>query len=155
MSFLEVISPAWALKRAENRAKLDAYRRAANIQASYDGASRGRDTQGWTSVSGGSAIAESMPALHTLRNRARDLVRNSWVGARAVDVMKNNFIGTGIQPSVDGDTEFERELKKWARSTACDANGQLNLYGIQAQVAGAVFESGEALVIRIRERSGS
>lgn len=155
MKFIEKIAPGWALSRAENRAKLEAYRRAADIQASYDGASRGRDTDGWTSVSGGSAIAETAPALHLLRNRSRDLVRNSWVGARAVDVMKNNFIGTGIRPSVDGDTEFEFELKRWARSTACDANGQLNLYGIQAQVAGAVFESGEALVLRVRERAGS
>lgn len=145
---IATISPSWAAKRAKSRAILQAYGKARGIQARYEGASRGRRMDGWRTVSSGSANAEIGPALSLLRNRARDLSRNTWVGRRAASVIVHNTIGTGIRPSMDGDSEAERMIKAWARSTECDADGMYNLYGLQALMWRTRFEGGEALIVR-------
>ncbi len=133
------ISPATQLKRARARAALDIVGRA------YDGAKTGRRTSGWT-TGGNSANAEITPALSLLRNRSRDLVRNNPYAAKAINSLVSNAVGTGITPTLsDGQALWQ----KWA--TECDADGQLDFYGLQMLVARTVRESGECLV-RLRYR---
>lgn len=133
------ISPSAQLKRARSRAALQL------VERSYDGAKTGRRTSGWT-TGGTSANAEIAPAITLLRNRSRDLVRNNPYAAKAINSLVSNAIGIGITPTLsDGQTLWQ----KW--STECDADEQLDLYGLQMLAARTVRESGECLV-RLRYR---
>jgi lambda family phage portal protein len=120
-----------------------------SIQARYEGAGVGRRFDGWQTVGAGSANAETYSGLVRIRDRARDLVRNNWAANRAVSVIANNVVGTGIIPS-STNPQIEAALIAWADTTACDADGLLTLYGLQAQVMRSVAESGECLVLRER-----
>jgi len=133
------ISPATQLQRARARAALSLVERA------YDGAKTGRRTSGWT-TGGTSANAEIAPAMTLLRNRSRDLVRNNPYAAKAINALVSNAIGIGITATLsDGQDLWNTWVKE------CDAEGQLDFYGLQLLVARTVRESGECLV-RLRYR---
>ncbi|WP_372624340.1 phage portal protein [Falsiroseomonas sp.] len=95
--------------------------------------------------SGGSATAEVGMAAPTVARRARDAVRNDPYASRIVDLWTGNAVGAGIttrwpdQPHADA-------WRRWAESTGCDAEGRLDLYGLQALAMRAVVESGECFV---------
>ena len=133
------ISPSAGLQRARARQALQL------VERSYDGAKTGRRTSGWTTGSA-SANAEISPAITLLRNRSRDLVRNNPYAAKAINSLVSNAIGIGITPTLSDGQEL---WKKWA--TECDADGQLDLYGLQMLAARTMRESGECL-IRLRYR---
>src|ERR1043166_9352710 len=84
------IAPRWTLKRQRARIALDLFQR------HYDAASHGRRTQGWRKSSG-DANAVIGPALTTLREHARDLVRNNPYAESAVTTIVNHAVGWGIQ----------------------------------------------------------
>ena len=142
----------WPFNRDKNAAadldKLNKARiRAATnlLERSYDGAKTGRRTSGWTTGSN-SANAEIAPALSLLRNRSRDLVRNNPYAAKAINTLVSSTIGTGITPTLaDGQAIWDQ----WAAE--CDADGQLDFYGLQMLAARTMRESGECLV-RLRYR---
>ena len=71
----------------------------AALTRGYDGAAKGRRTDGWRAP-GTSADAEIAVAGGLLRDRMRDLVRNNPHAAKAVSVLVNNIVGAGIM--VDG-----------------------------------------------------
>lgn len=114
----------------------------------YEGAKTGRRIDDWM-TSGTSANAEIGTAGSRLRDRARDLVRNNCYGSKAMEIFVGNAIGTGIIPQARTQSE---ELNKqimaaWEIWTSvCDVDGDLDFYGIQALVAGAMFESGECFI---------
>lgn len=150
-------SPVAGNKRYRARA-VDAFRR------SYEGASTGRRTDGWTTA-GTDANAEIRPGVKRLRERARDMVRNNAYAARIVNVLVSNTIGPGIvgnfkvftdqNLSTEADGDGARRLfKQWAESTACDFSGQLNLAGLQAQAMLTIVQSGGVIVRRIRVKPG-
>ncbi|WP_337875676.1 phage portal protein [Elioraea sp.] len=95
--------------------------------------------------SGGSANAELGLAAATVARRARDAVRNDPYAARIVDLWTGNAVGAGITTRWP-DGAHGRAWQRWAESTACDAEGRLDLYGLQALVMRAVVESGECFV---------
>lgn len=141
------------------RATLDRYTEQAryhaetyrNARAAYDGASRGRRTAGWTSVSSDSVNAENEGSLQILRDRCRDLARNTWAGRRAVNSLKHNVVRNGIRPAIKGNDEVEARIKKWARYPwLCDADERKNLYGIQSLAFATMVQSGEAFIVRRR-----
>lgn len=124
----------------------------------YDGASRGRRTQGWRAVSS-DANSEIGAAGGRLRDVARDLVRNNAHAARAVNVITNNVIGSGIIPSVVTKRDNQRKpledlLKSHFDTTDCDTEGRHDLYGLQALAMRTIIESGE-VIIRMRPRRAS
>jgi lambda family phage portal protein len=134
-------SPQRGLKRARARAAME-------IVASYEGAQTGRRTEGWITA-GGSANAEIQGASGRTRNRVRDLVRNNCHLRKAVRIFQNNAVATGIIPMADtGDTGLNKiidsEFKSWAKY--CDADGQLDFYGIQQLIARTERISGECIV---------
>jgi len=95
--------------------------------------------------SGGSANAEVGRAAATVARRARDAVRNDPYASRIVDLWTGNAVGAGITTRWPDDAHG-RAWQRWAESTACDAEGRLDLYGLQALAMRAVVESGECFV---------
>ncbi|NEW96636.1 phage portal protein [Rhodopseudomonas sp. BR0G17] len=133
-------APQTGLRRAAARVGLD------NVRI-YDGAKGGRRADGWRATNA-SANVEVKAALPRLRARSRDLVRNTWWGARIQRVTVAHAVGTGIVPKPNtGDKTLDRKVlqawKKWARH--CDHEGQLNFDGLLGLAADCIVESGEVL----------
>lgn len=138
------VSPKWGFKRLQ-------FRQAINL---FEGASRGRRTKGWRTPDT-SIQADTRRGLALLRARARDLAQNNPYAAAAHRELPANIIADGITPHVDLKTPEERApaealVKGWFDTTACDFDGRLNFYGIEALVAETVVEAGECLVRRHR-----
>ena len=138
---IEYVSPERALRRATARQAAEAVR-------SYDGAMVGRRTNGWQ-ANGASANREIKGALPRLRNRSRDVVRNTWWGARIKSIVVAETVGTGFTPKFNtGNKALDRRAlkawKQWAKK--CDAEGQLTFNGLTALGVGAIVEAGEVLV---------
>jgi lambda family phage portal protein len=136
------VAPRWTLRRMRARSAVEVLRR------HYEGAGTGRRTQGWRR-SAGDANAVAGPALAKLREHARDLVRNNPYAESALSTIVDHAVGWGIvgKPT----PKNERALgawKAWAETTACDADGRCDLYGLQKLVFRTVVESGECLVRR-------
>ena len=98
----------------------------------------------WT-PSSGSANVEVAGAAATVARRARDAVRNDPYAARIVDLWTGNAVGAGITTRWP-DSAHATAWRRWAESTACDAEGRLDLYGLQALAMRAVVESGECFI---------
>jgi lambda family phage portal protein len=82
-----------------------------------------------------------------VRNRARDLRRNTPYGTKIVQGIASNLIGTGILASC-ADAGFLSIFNQWADSTFSDSMGKTNYYGIQKLAVEALVESGEVLIVR-------
>lgn len=84
-----------------------------------------------------------------IRNRARYLVANSAVAARAVQAFVDNVVGPGIMllPKI-GSKELKAVLlDNWNTWTdVADVDGLHNLYGLQALAVRMVFIDGEVFV---------
>lgn len=152
---IAVISPRLAAERAMNEVRLQ------NLEylktRAYDGANKSARTAGWSS-SGTSARTETQSAIVTLRNRSREMVRNNANAKKAIRVIANNTIGTGIRPSPIGTALQVRKVKamwrEWAESTACDFDGLNTFYGLQKLIMTSVAESGECIVIKKIKKDG-
>ena len=128
----------------------------AALTRGYDGAAKGRRTDGWRAA-GSSADAEIAVAGGLLRDRMRDLVRNNPHAAKAVSVLVNNIVGAGIIPrAATGDDRLDAEVNKlWEDwSTRCDADGQLDFFGLQTLACRQMIEAGEVLLRRRPRRPG-
>lgn len=119
------------------------------LQRAYEGASK-RD--GWRPRRpGASANSDHMADAATLRVRARALVQNSPYIARGLGSLVANVVGTGITPrslaknGADIDKLWSQFVKR------ADADGRLDLYGLQAAAYRAMEQDGEVL-IRLRTR---
>ncbi len=122
----------------------------ATLARGYDGAAKGRRTEGWRAT-GSSADTEIGVAGALLRDRMRDLMRNSPHAAKAVAVLVNNIVGSGIMPrAASSDEALDRKVdalfERW--SAECDADGQLDFYGLQTLICREMVEAGEVLVRR-------
>ena len=146
-SFLDraigILSPRWEFDRLKARASTEF------LMRSFDGASKGRGTKNWSTTSA-SAQAEISPALSTLRNRSRDLVRNEPYANKGVSAIVSNVVGTGIVLKVNK-PKVRKLWESWANCRDCDYIEQLNFYAIQSLVMRTLVESGEVLIIKRRE----
>ncbi len=95
--------------------------------------------------SSGSANAEVAGAAATVARRARDAVRNDPYASRIVDLWTGNAVGAGITTRWP-DAAHTAAWRRWSDSTTCDAEGRLDLYGLQALAMRAVVESGECFI---------
>lgn len=80
-----------------------------------------------------------------IARRVRDAVRSDPYAARIVEVWTANAIGSGITTRWT-DKPHANAWRRWAEGTSCDAEGKLNLYGLQALAMRSVVESGEVIV---------
>ncbi len=136
------LSPARGLRRIRARVATDL------LVRHYEAASGGRRTQGWKRPSG-DANADVAPSLARLRQSARDLVRNNPHADNALDTIANQVVGYGIVPKPFPNSKAAADIwNAWAGTTACDADGRHDFYGLEKLVKRSVVESGEVLVRR-------
>lgn len=131
----------------------------------YEGASTSRLTSTWI-TNGTSADAEINGSLARLRNRARQLVRDSDYARQAKRAVMNNVIGTGIKLQAqvmmqrggrldeDLNDRIENAWKYWTYKSYCDVAGRLCFADIERMIVGAMCESGEVFVRVIRRSFG-
>ena len=146
---IATVAPRMAARRVMARQAFE------TLTRGYDGAARGRRTEGWRAP-GSSADTEIGVAGALLRDRMRDLVRNNPHAAKAVAVLVNNIIGAGIMPrAASGDDTLDRKVdalfERW--TAECDADGQLDFYGLQTLICREMVEAGEVLVRRRLRRA--
>lgn len=141
-------APRWTMKRVRARIATEMLAR------HYEAASTGRRTQGWRRTSG-DANAAVGSAGATLRDQARDLVRNNAHAESALTTIVDHTVGWGIVAAPkkgsakQAPSNVARELwKAWAETKACDAEGRQDFYGLEAQVMRTVIEAGACLVRR-------
>ena len=116
----------------------------------YDAAGRGRRMASWNAPSSGPNTA--LTGLQTIRDRSRDSVRNDWASESVVQKWTTTLIGVGITPRfsrVKNRTRKQEVLDLWADFVRqADADGVLDLYGLQTLITRSWFESGEVFVRR-------
>lgn len=151
---IATLAPETGARRAKARARMRAYE---NARALYDGASVSRRTAGWRRVSTDANAEIVHGVLGRLRDTSRDLVRNNPYARRGIDAITHNVVGAGVIPqfrsaSQSATDALEAMAVEHLDTTAVDADGRHNLYGLQALAMRAVAESGEVLVRRRRRR---
>lgn len=125
---------------------------ASALVPAHDAAGQGRRLRGWAPSGVGPNRANA--GAGTLRNRARDAGRNDWAGRAIPQRWAANLVGTGIlaRPKT-ADAALKETLRnlwdEWIE--VCDADGVLDLYGLQNMVARNWIEAGEVFV-RLRQR---
>jgi len=140
-----VVSPQRALKRARARMAL-------NAVMHFEGAAKSYRTKNWRATAT-DANAAANGQLARLRNASRDLVRNNPLAARAKTVVVNAIVGSGIIPGVSAGrpqrkTQISKLLLAHFDGLSIDADGNHDLYGLQALAVGAMFEGGDAIIRR-------
>lgn len=144
-----MVAPRVAVRRVAARATLTALQ-----ERRYEGAAGGRLAKDWR-AGATSADAEIGSALPALRARHRDLVRNNPHARKAKTVWTNNLVGCGIVPRASsGDPDIDKRANElWDEWTGtADADGQLDLYGLQELAVATMVEGGEALIRRVLTR---
>lgn len=150
-------SPNAALHRAQARLALNHIDKAFGARR-FDASSRGPRFSQWKrpASSADSALTLNLPLL---RNGSRDLTRNNSWAEKALTVIENNTVGTGILASISHKDEAKAEAAqelwdKWAMSNKIDASDRLDLVAIQEQAIRTIAEAGE-VIIRRRYRRAS
>lgn len=136
-------APVAALRRARARAALtavmhyrasDLHRRSPSIR-----------------LASGDADTAAFGARRNLALIARDVVRNNPTAQRAVAVIVNNVIGTGIEPKLVTDSAPLRAawagMARLLDSTALDCDGVSTLAGLQRLALQTLVVDGESLVV--------
>lgn len=95
-----------------------------------------------------SANVEIGASLAKVRDRAREFVRDSWIGQRILDVMVSHIVGTGIVTTPDtgsdrDDRLFRQAFEAW--SDGCDAEGVLDYHALTALAARSMIEGGDTV----------
>jgi len=119
------------------------------LSRAYEGASK-RD--GWKPRRpGASANSDHAADATTLRTRSRALIQNVPYMAQGLRSLVANVIGTGITPNWKGQgaAKLNAAWAKWVKEA--DADGRLDVYGLQAAAYRAMEQDGEVL-IRLRPR---
>lgn len=164
---ISVIDPVRGARRAQARFYLGMM----SSSGGYHGGSKSRrGLAGWiTRLIGGSADADILPDLPLLRERSRDLVRNSPLATGAVSGTTLKVVGRGlrVQAKIDGDYLGlnEDEVRAWQRaaefefntianSVECDASRRLQFAGIQALAFRSALESGDCFALLPRFSRG-
>jgi lambda family phage portal protein len=135
-------APSWQLRRLKSRITAEVAMR------HYEGAATGRRTQGWQRSSADAAQATG-PFLARLRENVRDLVRNNPYAESALSTIADHTVGWGIVAKPRKPNKRAADVwREWAETTACDADGRHDIYGLQKLVMRAVVADGEVLVRR-------
>lgn len=131
----------------------------------YEGAKISRLTSDWV-TSSTSADAEISGSMVRLRNRARQLVRDSDYARQAIRAVRNNVVGTGIRmqaqvkmlrggrPDQKINGMIEAEWKRWGRAKTCHTAGRLDFHEIERLAVAAMCESGEVFIRLVRQPFG-
>lgn len=142
------VAPKWGLERERARHRLNGMR----ARNDYDGATFGRRALGWKRRVRDANQELRGPVTIALRGIAHEMVRNNPFAARGATAIANNIVGAGITFQVYRGKQIDQRLTDLARrhfdTTACDAEGRHNLYGLQIQAARAIVTGGAVLARR-------
>ncbi|WIY52453.1 phage portal protein [Devosia sp. YIM 151766] len=141
---LATVAPRAAAKRYAARVSI------ANMRRGYEGAQKGRHTDGWRTANT-AADTEIGAAGSLLRDRMRDLVRNNALAAQAVQVLVNNLVGYGIRPrAASGNKTLNKKVDKlfeqWSKRA--DAHGHTDFYGLQVLAVREMLEGGDLFALK-------
>ena len=117
------------------------------VRAGYDGAARGPTMRDWR-TNPSSADAEDFGSRELLRDRARDIERNTGLGERVLQVLVAKVIGTGCYSrSATGDARTDARVNAlWAEfAKNASVPNRLNWYGMQALIVRSWFRDGEVI----------
>jgi lambda family phage portal protein len=159
---IEYFSPVRATRRLRARATMA-------IAGSYIGASKSRCSLKQWSPFGYDADSDTLLDLPTLRERSRDLIRNTPLATGAIKTKVSNIVGSGLklQSRIDRgilnitdeaadswETKTEREWRLFWESKDCDAARTLNGNAITKMAYRQTIENGDVFVIlpRIKRR---
>ena len=152
------VDPVRAMDRLRARAKMA-------MVGGYTGGSRSRRGLSDFNPKGGSADADILPDLPTLRERSRDLIRNTPLATGAIKTKITNVVGTGLklQSNIDRDIlalddaqaealehNIEKEWDLWWGSHECHAGRALNGNTISRLIYRQVKENGDVLALMPR-----
>jgi lambda family phage portal protein len=152
------ISPKIALQRINSRSQLA-------ITGGYTGARIDKAQLSRYSPQPGSANADTIRDLRTLRARSRDQMRNAPVALGALNTNVTHVIGTGLSYTAAIDSEFlglsdeaaeewqddtKRRWEAWCCSPDCDIARQNDFYGLQELAYRSFKESGDVFCITPR-----
>jgi len=114
-----------------------------SARSQYDAAATTRhNAKHWTYADGSDADSALSPDLPTLRNRARDEIRNNSYAKGIVDTFSNDVIGPG--PTLQYIPEVETKFNAWMRES--DMSGRLSFADSLKLNIVQLLESGEALI---------
>lgn len=140
-SAIAAVSPQLGVRRAQARLALDAMR-------GYDAAQNGRRTSSFRRGAP-SANAEIGRSLVALRERSRELVRNTYIGQRTLDVLTTHVIGTDLTIRFDtGSDRADRSVQalwnEWIE--ACDIEGETGFNGLLSLAFRSMLEGGDSII---------
>jgi len=141
------------------------------LAGGYAGGSRkNKAFKNWN-VSGGDADSDLLPDLAIMRERSRDLARNTPLACGAINTAVTNVVGTGLKLHATIDADYlglsedekdawernaEREFNLWADSQECDSARTLNFYGHQELAFRSTLENGDIFyALPFIKRNGS
>lgn len=149
---ISAISPSWGLRRVRQRT-------AARMLGAYRGAEKTRLRGDWTALHG-SADADLLPDLPTLRQRSRDLNRNDAHASAITATVVENVVGTGLRPQSRPDVEelgateaegqlfakkAEKAWRRWCRQA--DAQNRMHFHEMQGLIKRQILENGEVFLL--------
>lgn len=127
----------------------------ADYTSAFEGASLSTRMGSW-GLRGSGPNLEIDASLYSLRERSRELVRNSPLADGAMDTWASQLVGPGIVPRFVGFSD--EDTRQMVRETwddwveEADADGRTDFYGLQYLIAQTLFQSGECLAV-FRPRS--
>ncbi|MFA9287989.1 phage portal protein [Comamonas sp. SY3] len=129
-----------------------------NFKNRYDGAGRGRRMASWNAPGSGPNEAINS-GLQILRNRSSDAVRNDWSGESIVTKWSTALVGIAITPRfrrIKAKTRKQEINDFWADFVrTADADGVLDVYGMQTLAVRSWAERGEMFARRRHRRLDS
>lgn len=144
---IERVAPQWAVNRTVARLQLKNIRR-------YDAASKSSRLKGWNTPST-SPDGITRATKEVMRNRTRDLERNNAWYRRAIDLLVNNVIGSGIRLQILTDeksNDRRDQLQKWINdkinSLNLDYDGLNDFYGLCRLIYRTGLVAGECLIVK-------
>lgn len=158
----------WAPQRAERRLRSRIH---LALAGGYVAGSRSKRSLAEFTPNSGSANADQLPEMDTMRARSRDMARNSPIACGAINTNVTSVIGPGLKmkPAIDRKTlgmtdeqaeawEYKAEFlwRMWSESVECDATRTQNFLQLQGLVYRSVLESGDIFsLLPSIERTGS
>ena len=165
--FVEAVNPSAALRRQNDRIKLELIRSFKNSGYDESGASRNKNSmRGWlaSSKSPQEDIDRNIPIL---RQRSRSLYMSAPLAVSAIKTNRTTIVGEGLRLKSTIDAAFlrmtpeaaaewqrntEREFELWADSKFCDSTRVNNFYEIQQVACLSWLMNGDACALVEYER---
>ena len=165
--FVEAVNPSAALRRQNDRIKLELIRSFKNSGYDESGASRNKNSMRGCLASSKSPQEDIDRNIPILRQRSRSLYMSAPLAVSAIKTNRTNIVGEGLRLKSTIDAAFlrmtpeaaaewqrntEREFELWADSKFCDSTRVNNFYEIQQVACLSWLMNGDACALVEYER---